>query len=122
LSGKNDHRRPRRDDVTMEEVFRPNHLVRFTQDGLFHKLTGENEMMVNSLHGQGVDRVGEGLVVEAVSPDGVIEGVRYEDDEHFVVGVQWHAEWKPEEHPLSGALYRTFGAAARERALRRQRA
>ena len=80
LSGKNDHRRPQDEDVTPEEVFRPNHLVRLTAGGLFQSLTGCDEMIVNSLHGQGVDRLGEGLVVEAVSSDGVIEGLRYGDD------------------------------------------
>ena len=120
LSGKNDHRRPRHDDVTQEEIFRPNHLVKLTSGGLFHSLTGKNELMVNSLHGQGVDRLGNGLSVEAVSPDGVIEGIRYCDNTQFIVGVQWHAEWQPERHELSGALYTAFGEAARARATRRQ--
>ena len=119
LSGKNDHRRPTRDDVTQEEVFRLNHMVKLTAGGLFHSLTGHDEMMVNSLHGQGVDRLGEGLVVEAMSLDGVVEGLRYEDDEQFIVGVQWHAEWQPENHALSGALYTAFGEAARARAVKR---
>jgi putative glutamine amidotransferase len=119
LSGKNDHRRPRREDVTAEEIFRLNHMVKLTAGGLFQSLTGRDEMMVNSLHGQGVDRLGEGLVVEATSADGVIEGLRYNDDTQFIVGVQWHAEWQPHEHELSGALYTAFGEAARARAARR---
>lgn len=119
LSGKNDHRRPRDEDVTPEEVYRLNHMVKLTAGGLFQSLTGQDEMMVNSLHGQGVDRLGEGLVVEATSPDGVIEGLRYGDDTQFIVGVQWHAEWEPEKHALSGALYTAFGEAARARAARR---
>jgi putative glutamine amidotransferase len=119
LPGKNDHRRPQDDHVTPEEVHRPNHMVKFTPGGLFQSLTGHDEMMVNSLHGQGVDRLGEGLVVEATSPDGVIEGLRYNDNTQFVVGVQWHAEWQPEEHALSSALYAAFGEAARARAARR---
>ncbi|HYC47043.1 MAG TPA: gamma-glutamyl-gamma-aminobutyrate hydrolase family protein [Burkholderiales bacterium] len=119
LDGKNDHRRPQRDDVTPEEVFRPNHPVKFTPGGLFQSLTGCDEMMVNSLHGQGVDRLGEGLVVEATAPDGVIEGLRYDDAAQFVVGVQWHAEWEPEKHALSSALYKAFGEAAYARAARR---
>lgn len=120
LEGKNDHRRPQVDDVPQEEVYRPNHMVRLTPGGLFQALTGEDEMMVNSLHGQGVDRLGEGLVVEATSPDGVIEGLRHEDDSQFIVGVQWHAEWQPEKHALSAALYRAFGEAARARAAGRK--
>ncbi len=119
VPGKNDHRRPQRDDVTPEEVHRPKHLVKFAPGGLFQSLTGCHEMMVNSLHGQGVDRLGKGLAVEATSPDGVIEGVRYDDATQFVVGVQWHAEWEPEQHALSSALYNAFGQAARMRAARR---
>src|SRR5215813_2016369 len=119
LPGKNDHRMPRSEDVTQEEIYRLKHMVRLTPGGLFRSLVGRDEMMVNSLHGQGVDRVGKGLVVEAMSPDGVIEGLRYDDAMQFIVGVQWHAEWQPEEHTLSGALYAAFGAAARARAARR---
>jgi putative glutamine amidotransferase len=119
LPGKNDHRMPRREDVTHEEIYRLNHPVRLTPGGLFQSLVGRDEMMVNSLHGQGVDRLGQGLVVEAISPDGVIEGLRYGDETQFIVGVQWHAEWQPEEHALSGALYTAFGEAARARAARR---
>ena len=119
LPEKNDHRSPRNDDVTSEEIFSLNHMVKLTAGGLFQALTGHDEMMVNSLHGQGVDRLGEGLVVEAISPDGVIEGLRLNDDTQFVVGVQWHAEWEPDKHALSGALYTAFGQAARARAARR---
>ena len=96
-----------------------NHMVKLTAGGLFQSLTGHDEMMVNSLHGQGVDRLGEGLVVEAMSLDGVVEGLRYDDATQFIVGVQWHAEWQPEKHALSGALYTAFGEAARARAAAR---
>ena len=119
LEGKNDHRRPQDEDATPEEIYRLKHMVKLTPGGLFHSLTGKDEMMVNSLHGQGVDRLGKGLVVEATSPDGVIEGLRYADDSQFIVGVQWHAEWQPDEHTLSGALFAAFGEAARGRAARR---
>ena len=119
LPGKNDHRRPQSDDVTQEEVYRLKHTVRLTPGGMFQSLVGRDETMVNSLHGQGVERLGERLVVEAVSPDGVIEGLRYDDATQFIVGVQWHAEWQPEEHALSGALYTAFGEAVRARAARR---
>ena len=57
VPGKKDHRRPRHEDATQEEVFRLNHMVKLTAGGLFQKLTGYDEMMVNSLHGQGVGSV-----------------------------------------------------------------
>ena len=113
LEGKNDHRMPRRDDVTAEEIFRPRHPAHLTPGGLFERLVGVSEVLVNSLHGQGIDRLAEPFEVEAVAPDGVIEGVRLKNDRTFTVGVQWHAEWKPEEHTLSRRLFEEFGHAAR---------
>lgn len=119
VPGLDDHRMPQRDNLTAEEVFEPRHPVQLTRGGSFEALVGRSEVMVNSLHGQGIDRLAERLEVEARSPDGVIEGVRLRNDPTFTVGVQWHAEWKPEEHELSRALFREFGSAARARALRR---
>ncbi len=45
---------------------------------------------VNSLHHQTVDRVGEGLIVSAVAPDGVIEGL--ESPDGSILALQWHPE------------------------------
>ena len=120
LEDKDDHRMPRRDDVTAEEIFRPRHPVRLTRGGSFERLAGAPEVMVNSLHGQGIDRLADSLEIEAFSPDGVIEGVRLRDDRTFTAGVQWHAEWKPEEHALSRRLFEEFGHAARARARSRR--
>ena len=119
VPGMDDHRMPQRDNLSAEEVFELRHPVHLARGGTFESLVGRSEVMVNSLHGQGVDRLAECLEVEARSPDGIIEGVRLRNDATFTVGVQWHAEWKPEEHALSRALFREFGAAARARALRR---
>ena len=116
LEGKDDHRMPRREDVTVEEIFRLRHPVHLTPGGSFERLAGAPEVMVNSLHGQGIDRLARTLEVEAVTPDGVIEGVRLRNDRTFTVGVQWHAEWRPEEHELSRRLFEEFGRAARTRA------
>lgn len=122
LPDKQDHRMPQHGDPTEEEIFTPRHLVRLTPGGLFHDLAGQTEVIVNSLHGQGVDTVADDLQVEAVSADGVIEGVRLKNDPGFTVGVQWHAEWNPETHPLSESLFRAFGEAVRARANRPDRA
>ena len=120
LPGKMDHRMPRGDDVTTEDVMGLKHIVKLTSGGLFHSLVGKDEVMVNSLHGQGVDRLADGLDVEAVSPDGVIEGINLVGAKSFAAGVQWHAEWKPGEHELSKKLFEAFGDAARERAAKRR--
>jgi putative glutamine amidotransferase len=74
-------------------------------------------LTVNSLHSQGVQRLGEGLQVEARARDGVIEAFSVSNAPGFAVAVQWHPEWQFQDNPFSRALFAAFGAAARERAL-----
>jgi putative glutamine amidotransferase len=77
-------------------------------------ILGETEFNVNSSHHQAVGRVGEGLRVTALAPDGVVEGL--EDPRHpFYVGVQWHPEDMTAEASAS-RLFEAFLAAAREHA------
>ena len=121
VPGKNDHRMPRGEDVTIEDIYALRHPVKLTPGGLFQELIGQDEFDVNTLHGQGIDRLGEGLAIEAVSDDGVIEGIRIETHPNFAAAVQWHTEHQPEreEHLLSRKLYEAFGEAAAERAKNR---
>lgn len=113
-----DHRM-RRDLPTREERHGPRHALTLTHGGLFAGVIGDTEAMVNSLHAQGVDRLAPTLAVEAVAPDGVIEGIRLDDGGRFCVGVQWHAEWQFEHNPLARGLLEAFGAAARDYAARK---
>lgn len=117
LPGKRDHRSDK--TKPLPERVLPAHPVALTPGGLLARLAGATEVMVNSLHGQGIDRLGEGLVVEAVAPDGVVEAVRVSGAETFAVGVQWHPEALYETDPLSRRLFEAFGNAVRERAAAR---
>ncbi|GIS87425.1 MAG: hypothetical protein CM1200mP18_01350 [Gammaproteobacteria bacterium] len=117
VDGKDDHRMPRNEDITIEEIFKLRHQV--TLSGSLAQIAGESDIRVNSLHGQGIDRLADTFAVEAVSEDGVIEGIRLKDDATFTVGVQWHAEWEPQNHTLSCRLFKAFGDAARNRACER---
>jgi putative glutamine amidotransferase len=99
-----------------EYRYRPKHKVALT--GGLAAIFGGAEIEVNSLHQQGLDRVAEGMVVEAVAPDGTVEGVRVVEFEGrkvpgWAVGVQWHPEWKFADNPDSVALLRAFGDACR---------
>jgi putative glutamine amidotransferase len=67
--------------------------------------------MVNSLHHQGVDRLADGLAVEAIAPDGQIEAVSMPGAKGFLLGVQWHPEWAFAHNALSRAIFAGFGAA-----------
>jgi putative glutamine amidotransferase len=88
------------------------HSVALTPGGLLAGLAGSLEIMVNSLHSQGIDLPAPGLRVEAVAPDGQIEGVSL-PEARFVVGVQWHPEYKALENPFSAALFSSFAQACR---------
>ena len=88
------------------------HEIRLTADGVLHKLFGDiNTAIVNSIHGQGIDRVGEGLIVEAIAPDGLVEAIRVANAQSFALAVQWHPEWKVVDNPQSVALFSAFGKA-----------
>jgi putative glutamine amidotransferase len=103
-------RRGRPLDRTDDERYGPAHTVALTPDGLFARLAGATEITVNSLHGQGIDRPAPDLLIEAVAPDGQIEAVSL-PGARFVVGVQWHPEYKPLANPFSRALFAAFAQA-----------
>lgn len=113
IPGFMDHRM-RRDVNTREERFGPRHGLKLSAGGLFSRLIDAEEAEVNSLHMQGVDRVAPGMTVEAVAPDGVIEGIRLDENDRFCVGIQWHAEWMYEQHALNRSLFQAFGDATRD--------
>jgi len=73
---------------------------------------------INTIHHQAVKRLGEGLVVEAMSePDGIVEALRWEGHS-FVVGVQWHPEFMDPKDPAlldTKPLLREFLAACEHR-------
>ena len=107
-------------DDPLDVQYGPSHPVVLTEGGLLHDLTGQATATVNSLHEQGVAKLGEGLSVEAVADDGLIEAFRVADAPAFNLGVQWHPEWRSTEDDLSTAMFKAFGDACRERASRRQ--
>src|SRR5271156_4796444 len=107
LPGRLNHRSSK---GSPEGPYGPAHSVTLTTDGLLASLTGAAEVMVNSLHSQGIDRPAPGLLVEAVAPDGQIEAVSL-PEARFVVGVQWHPEYKALDNPFSSALFSAFARA-----------
>jgi len=120
VPGLNDHREP--DQQPVEVQYAPSHPVRLTPGGRLAGLVGRGEARVNSLHGQGIERLAPGLAVEATAPDGLVEAIRVEAAPAFAMAVQWHPEWRFWEDELSSALFRAFGEAAAERAARRRTA
>lgn len=70
----------------------PGHAVAVTPGTLLHRIVGSAEMQVNSAHHQAVRYPGPRAVVNAVAPDGVIEGIE-DRGYRFCLGVQWHPEY-----------------------------
>lgn len=108
LPGHMDHRAG---TGTRAEQYAPKHEV--TLSGSLARISGDETIMVNSLHGQAIDRLAPGLVVEGVAPDGTIEAVRVEHTPGFAIAVQWHPEWEAAAHPHRRLLFEAFGAACR---------
>jgi putative glutamine amidotransferase len=108
LPGRLDHRAG---PGEIDHQFRMKHPVSLS--GHLAHIAGESEIMVNSLHGQAIDRVAEGLVVEAIAPDGTIEAVRVATTHGFAIGVQFHPEWHYATDAPSRAIFRAFGDACR---------
>jgi putative glutamine amidotransferase len=110
IPGRLDHREPQGGRSRGAE-YGPAHPVMLSPEGLLARLSGLGEAMVNSLHHQGVDRLAPGLAVEALAPDGQIEGVSLPGAKSFVLGVQWHPEWAWAQDALSRVIFQGFGAS-----------
>ena len=105
----------------LDVQYGPSHKVEFTPGGLLQRITGKTAIMVNSLHSQGVDRLGGELEVEAVADDGLIEGFTVKDAPGFALAMQWHPEWRVLDNPISTKIFRAYGDACRAYRLRELR-
>jgi putative glutamine amidotransferase len=110
VPGRFDHRAPK-DQPGWEAKYRPIHPVALAPGGCLRRWIGQDRIMVNSLHWQGIDRLAPGLAVEATADDGQIEAVSVIAAKTFAIGVQWHPEFKPLEDAASTALFQAFAAA-----------
>lgn len=120
VPGYADHRED--PQAPLDEQYGPAHEVTLEPGGVLHALAGQDRLRVNSLHSQGVRQLGQGLLVEARAPDGVVEAFRVAPTPGvtpgFSLAVQWHPEWQYQDNPFSRALFAAFGKAAREYATR----
>jgi putative glutamine amidotransferase len=114
VPGLAEHRENKEDPLEVQ--YGPAHDVELVPGGTLHQVAGSARARVNSLHSQGVQRLGDGLEVEALAPDGLVEGFRVRDARGFALAVQWHPEWQVMRNPFSRALFAAFGEAARTHA------
>ena len=114
VSGMLDHRAPSRDLPIGVRYAPEHHTVRLTPQGALAALADQTDVMVNSLHQQGIDRLGANLAIEATAPDGLIEAIRVATC-RFALGGQWHPEACMDSHRLSREIFGAFGDAVRGR-------
>ena len=111
LPGRMNHRRPRHDGVTRDEIFTPRHTVTLEPDGVFARIYGTTEIVTNTLHGQGVETAGERVIIEGRAEDGTPEALSIRDAPGFALGVQWHAEFDPWDQSVNVPLWEAFRAS-----------
>lgn len=113
-----DHRSQK--NQPLDSQYKLTHSVRLQSGSFLKKITGIHCHMVNSLHEQGIDRLGTGLEVEAVAHDGLIEAFRIQNSEQFALGVQWHPELKFWDNDFYSVIFYEFGIACRKQILSKE--
>ena len=101
-------------DDPLDVQYAPSHALNLVEGGHLHELAGTTNVMVNSLHSQGVAKLPDGITVEAIADDGLIEGFSVDSVPGFALAVQWHPEWKVTQDEFSMAIFKAFGDACRE--------
>jgi putative glutamine amidotransferase len=113
VAGRRDHREDK--GAELEIQYGPAHEVRVSEGGLLAKIVERHTFLVNSLHAQGVDRLAPALHADATAIDGTIEAVSMPGAKGFLLGLQWHPEWRWRENEISRAILEAFGEAIRNR-------
>jgi putative glutamine amidotransferase len=114
VPGQMDHREPK--SAPFDAQYAPRHPVTFVPGSPFIDWAGgATEARVNSLHGQGINRLASGLEPLAHAPDGLVEAFAVRGARTFAYAVQWHPEWKCRENPFYSAIFEAFGNACRQR-------
>jgi putative glutamine amidotransferase len=112
VEGQHDHRGASgAADAPADLVYGLAHPVDVQPGGVLATILPEPHIQVNSVHGQGVNRLAPGLRVEARAPDGLVEAFSVERSPGFTLCVQWHPEWQAASNPISVRLLRAFGDA-----------
>jgi putative glutamine amidotransferase len=113
LQGKSDHREASAESYDAQ--YAPSHAVHLAAGSALEQWAGASHAMVNSVHGQGIDRLAHGLRAAAHAPDGLVEAFEVEGAQSFACAVQWHPEWKTPQNPFYAATFAAFGAACAAR-------
>ena len=109
VPGQRDHRGAK--DGPPEVTYAIAHPIDVIPGGTLDAIVGQPSIEVNSVHGQGVNRLAPNLRVEARAPDGLVEAFSVSHATAFNLCVQWHPEWQAASNPISMRLLKAFGEA-----------
>jgi len=99
-------------EMPFDALFEHRHDVTLTPDGLLGGVAQEGRIRVNSVHREGIDRLGDGLTIEARSPeDGLVEAISARPCGAEVLAVQWHPEWNGARTATDRRFFERIGAA-----------
>jgi len=118
-AGRLDHREGDH-DRPIERWYDDSHDLHIVEGSLLARLAGGTRERVNSVHHQGIDRLGTGLRVEANAPDGLVEAFTVASVAQFTLAVQWHPEMRIDDSAFARAIFEAFGNACRLRQQQRQ--
>ncbi|SRR5579885_1060289 len=113
VEGRKDHRENK--EAELDVQYGPAHPVR-VNGGLLARIVKEKEFQVNSLHSQGIDRLAPPLHADAIAPDGTVEAVSMPGAKGFLLGTQWHPEWRWADSAVSREIFAAFGKALKTKA------
>ncbi|WP_317931370.1 gamma-glutamyl-gamma-aminobutyrate hydrolase family protein [Halioxenophilus sp. WMMB6] len=99
-----DHRED--NSQSLAEQYDVSHPITIQPGGVLAEIWPEAEVMVNSLHGQGADRLAPVLKAEALAPDGLVEAISLPGKP--LLGVQWHPEWQVQNNPFYRQIFLWF--------------
>jgi putative glutamine amidotransferase len=94
------------------------HEITINEGTLLKEIVKNTYSTVNSSHHQGIERPGEGLVISARAPDGIIEAIEMNDfaNKPFFLGIQWHPERMIDKNsPLSKNIIERFKSETNNR-------
>lgn len=108
-------------DEDYATLFDHRHAIDLTDGGVLAGIAGHRHLTVNSVHQQGIARLGASLAIEAVaSDDGLIEAIRAPSCGADVLAVQWHPEWDVAHCAGSKAFFALLGESLRAASAARQ--
>lgn len=70
------------------------HGINITPNTLLKEILGVDRSIANSAHHQSIKKLGEGLVINCLADNGIIEGIEWQEKKNkpFFLAIQWHPE------------------------------